>query len=197
MATPFDRLMMTIRPHLPGAMDEAIRVELFGVCHEFFDLSNAWQEEIPFTMKAGKQEVEILPTAGKINRLMGVRTVDSNRPVYGSIMTAENTIRIRWAPPQDEKLIAVCAITVSDPTAKDSLPIAPYSTVQTYTQDLIHGICAKMMIQPSKPYTNLAMAQYHDRAFRGGAARARNENNIGNTYGSQKWTYPQSFNTHK
>ena len=29
MATPFDRLITTIRPHLPGAVDEAIRQELF------------------------------------------------------------------------------------------------------------------------------------------------------------------------
>lgn len=194
MATPFDRLMTTIKPHLPGAVDQAIHLELFGVCHDFFDRSNVWQEEIEFNAKANKQDIEILPTAGRCNRLMGVKTLEG-RPVYGCILSGENTIRLPYAPSSDTDYIAVVALTVSDPTSKESLPIAPYDIVQTYTQDLIHGICANMMIQPSKPYTNPALATAHGIAFRSGAARAKIDNNVGNTYGSTKWAYPQSFRT--
>jgi len=192
MATPFDRLLATAKPHLPGAVDQAIYLELFGVCHEFFDMSNAWRELIEFTVKAGKQTAEILPMAGRINRLMGVVT-DERQPIIGATMPQENVIRVPYPVSIDTVLYADVALTVSDPTSKESLPIVPYNLVQQYTQDLIHGICYKMMVQPSKPYTNPSLAGVHGMSFRSGAARAKNDVNTGSTYGSQRWAYPQDF----
>lgn len=194
MATPFDRLMMTIKPHLPGALESAIYLELFNVCHEFFDRSNVWQEAIEVTQKAGKKYIDILSSAGRINRLMGVTTLDKV-PVRGAILLEPNLLRMPHEASYDTDLIVVVALTVSDPTSKEGLPVVPYDIVQRYTQELIHGICANMMIQPSKPYTNLALAGVHGVSFRSGAARAKIDNNIGNTYASQRWAYPQSFRT--
>lgn len=193
MATPFDRIMMTIRPHLPGAVDAAIRVELFGVCDTFFDLSNAWREEIEINVKANKQYYDLMPTAGRVNRLMGVGNKDG-MVVRGCLISDDGRLRLPYVPVVDGDLIAVVALTVSDPTAKDRLPVVPWGLIQEYQQDIIHGICSSMMFQPSKPYTNPALGAAHGVAFRSGAARAKVNSNIGNTYGSQRWAYPQTFN---
>lgn len=192
MATPFDRLMTTIRPHLPGAMDEAIRQELFMVCLDFFKRSNAWQEPLEFTLLGGQSSADIMPFAGRIQRLMYVTTEDL-RGIRGASMPVIGTVLLPYEANTATKYIATVALTVTDPVTRDAYPIIPYEVVQRWTEEFIDGILSRMMAQPAKPYTNLAMAQFYSSKFRGGAARAKNEVNTGNTYGSQKWAYPQTF----
>lgn len=189
MASPFDRLMMTIKPHLPGAMDEAIRVELFMVCREFFSDTNAWQDEIEFVLPYDATEAYLVPVAGKIVRLLWAHRDGS--PVYGAFMDGTEKIILRRPDNAPEPYTAVVALTVTDPVARDMFPIVPHELVDQYTDPLINGILARMMAQPSKPYTNLQMASYYERKFRGDKGRAKNNANSGHTYRSQRWAFPR------
>jgi hypothetical protein len=192
MATPFDRLMETIRPHLPGAIDDAIRLELFLVCQDFFRRSDTWREDIAVTLRAGEKVADLMPYVGRVERLLYVVNKDGIG-VRGAIMPDFETIQFPFEANQLETYTATVSITVSDPVSRDAFPIVPYEIVQRYTDELIAGILAKMMAQPAKPYTNLSLAQFYNSRYRGGTARARNEKNTGNTMGSQRWAFPQTF----
>jgi hypothetical protein len=192
MPSPFDRLMDTIRPHLPGSIDRAIKQELFILCNDFFKATNVWQEEIDFTMLAGNKTASVNPTTGRINNLLSVKNTD-DITVGGFFMTTPGVVEARYEYTVDTDYTGVFGITVSDPADVDSFPIVPSDTVERYTEELINGILSRMMAQPSKPYSNPGMAQFYLVNYRGGRARARHENNIGNTYGSQRWAFPQSF----
>lgn len=200
MATPFDRLMDTIKPHLPGALDTAIKQELFFVCKDFLNRSDAWREVIPFTLPAGQRTADLIPFAGRINRLMYVS--HEGRGVRGAVLSQPDmsgyysvVMPLEGSYPHDYE--ATVAMVVSDPTTREAYPIMPNELVERYTEELIHGILARMYAQPSKPYSNMALAQVYTVQFRSGAARAKNEANNGRTMGSQAWTYPQSFNRRK
>jgi hypothetical protein len=195
MATPFDRFITTIRPHLPGAIDEGIRQELFAVCLEFLKRSQAWQETIDFILPANSREVEIMPFAGRIDKLMHV--TKDGYPIRGAFMPLIGTVRMPFSPSGPESYQAVVSLIVSDPVTRDAYPIIPYEIVERYFDELISGVCSRMMAQQQKPYTNLNLAQFHLNRFRGGAARAKNEVASGHTNGSQAWTFPQNFATRR
>lgn len=192
MASPFDRLMNTVRPHLPGALDRAIKQELFLVCHDFFTMSNTWREDIEFTILAGETEVEVLPVAGRINNLLYVKDANGN-DVPGLYMTDPGTVQVRLSPSSNTAYTGTFGMTVVDPIDADSFPIVPTDLVEQYTNELTDGIRANMMAQPAKPYTNLNLAQFYMSKYRGGRARARNNKNTGHTFGSQRWAFPQTF----
>ncbi len=195
MATPFDRFITTIRPHLPGAVDEAIRQELFVVAQDFLRRSQAWQEDIEFTLPANSRTVEIMPFAGRIDRLIGV--TKDGYPVHRAYMSPIGTVHMPFSPSAPEEYVAKVALVVSDPVTRDAYPIIPYEIVERYFDGLISGVCSRMMAQMSKPYTNLPLAQFHLSKFRGEASRARNEVATGHTNGSQNWTFPQTFATRR
>lgn len=195
MATPFDRLMDTIRPHLPGAHDNAIRQELFMACNDFFKKSNVWREELDFTLVAGVRIAEVMPFTGRIERLMGV-VDDTGQYISGATMpdVSSGLVVMPFEAGADTPYKAIVALTVSDPVTRDAYPIVPHDIVARYTDELMHGTLARMMAQQSKPYTNIALGQFYLVKFNGGVARAKNAMNTGNTYGSQNWRFPQTFN---
>lgn len=197
MASPFDRLMTTIHPHLPGAMDLAIKQELFSVCQTFFEDSNVWREDIPFSLGVNDDSAEIMPYTGRIKRLLYVNNSDGF-PVKGVTMPDTEAGLIQFPSTANaDDYVATVALTVSDPASRDAFPIVPQPLVSKYWQVLMWGILANMMVQPSKPYTDVNRASFYLNKFNGGKARARNEANSGNTKNSQAWAYPQSFNRRK
>ena len=197
MASPFDRLMDTIRPHLPGVVDPAVKQELFPACHDFFRKSDAWRESIPFTLEAGKSTAEVMPYTGRIERLLYV--LHGDRQVGGVTMpdTHNGVVLFPFAASDTMTYNAVVSLTVSDPVQRDAFPIVPYDLVTKYREELMHGILSRMMAQPSKPYTNLSLGQYYLTKFNGGISRAKNAANTGNTFRSQNWAFPQTFNRRK
>lgn len=200
MASPFDRLMNTVRPYLPGALDDAIKQELFFVCQEFLDRSDAWTEEVEFVVPAGERKTEIAPFAGRVNRLLyvtlddrAVRGVTLGAPEANGYIPIIMPLRDSYTHPY----VATVALTVSDPVNRDAFPIMPNEIVERYTQVLMDGLLSRMYLQPNKPYSNAAMAAVYTTKFRGGAARAKNEAVQGRTRGSQAWSFPQAFNRRK
>lgn len=198
MASPFDRLMDSIRPHLPGAVDQAIIQALFPVCEDFFRMSDVWREEIPFTLQEGVRIAELMPFSGRIERLLWVETADK-LPVQGATMPDASTgiVVMPYEAQTETQYTAVVSLTVTDPVDRNSFPIVPYDIATKHWQVLMHGALSRMMAQPSKPFTNVALAQFYLVKFNGGTARAKNDANVGNTAGSQRWAFPQTFNRRK
>lgn len=194
MASPFDRLIQTVLPHLPGAIEIAVKLELYGTCLEFFRLSTAWREEIPVTLLSGAKIADLMPTAGRIQNLQYVLNADGNS-VRGCFLPTPQTIQFPFEAAADTAYTAVCALTVTDPVTRDTIPIVPYQIVERYLEELEHGLLARMMAQPKKPYTDTAMARFYMQRFRSGASRAYNEMKAGHTEGSQAWGFPQAFRT--
>lgn len=195
MASAFDRIMDTARPHLPGSIDDAIRQELFGVCQEFFGESNTWREHIDTVLKYDENMAEIMPYSGQIKRLLHVLDKDKT-PVQRVILTdpIQGVLRFPFKANGDTDYTAVVAIIPSDPVDRDAFPIVPYDLITMYWREIMHGLLAAMMAQPSKPYTNPTGVALYTSKFKGGIARARNRANAGETKNSQNWRYPQSFN---
>lgn len=194
MAKPFDRLMDTIRPHLPGAIDEAIRQELFSVCEDFFTETNVWTETLKFTLPGDVKEAEVLPYTGRIIRLLSVTKDDI--PVRGVILTdpIQGVLLFPYSYPEAGEYVADFTMTVSDPIQRDAFPVVPVDLVTRFWATLMEGVIAKMMSQPNKPYSNPGLGSYHLTQYRGMRSRARNAQREGNTKNSQAWSFPQSFN---
>src|SRR6478735_2038563 len=198
MATPFDRLMDTIRPHLPGSVDQAIRQELFSACQEFFGESNVWREDCDLVLKLDEDEAEIMPYTGQIKRLLYVKDMDST-PVRGVTMTdtIQGILKFPYKASGDSNYIATVAIIPSDPISRDAFPLVPSDLVTKYWREIMWQVLAQMMVQPNKPYTNPSFAALYQSKAKGGIARARKTTNAGNTQNSQTWMFPQSFNRRK
>lgn len=194
MPSPFDRLMTTIRPHLPGAIDNAIKIELFQTCVEFLKVSEVWQEKLPFTVPYMGDSGDVVPVTGRVERLVTVQDAEDNY-IRGATMPVPGTIQLPhlWSETTPASLFANMAMVVSDPDDTDAFPIMPADIIARHTDVLIDGILSRMMAQPSKPYTNMTLAQYRLLKFKGGTARARNDFRAMNTSGSQRWAFPQTF----
>lgn len=194
MATPFDRLMETIRPHLPGAIDVAIKQELFSVCEDFFEKTNVWKETLDFTLPANTLEVEIMPYTGRLIRLISV--TKDNIPIRGVTLTdpVQGVLLFPNTNPEAGDYVSVVALTVSDPISRDAFPIVPTDIMTRFWRTIMEGTLANMMAQPSKPYSNPSLGAYHLSNYKGQLARARNVTKEGNTLNSQAWSFPQSFN---
>lgn len=197
MATAFKRLMDSAKIRLPGALDDVIRHELFETCLEFFRRSDTWRDNIEFLLPANVRGALLTPMAGRIQRLVSVSagplTLDNRRDVRGATLDG-NTLVMPFAPANNEVYVAHLSMTVSDPVTRDAYPIIPAELVERFHEVLLDGLLMKVMSQPNKPYTNVSLATYHARRFTSGSSRARNEINTGNTVGSQRWAFPQTFN---
>ena len=196
MATPFDRLMDTIRTNIPGAIDIAIKQELFGVCQEFFRESNVWQEVVPFTLVQGSDTADVMPFAGKIERLAYVMNGDKIT-VRNATMPDPytGTILMPFASAGDYE--ATLIINVSDPVSRDVFPIVPQDLMDRHWQTIMWGLLSHMYAQPKKPYSDINLAALYNSKFKGATARARNDQNALYRQGAQAWRFPQTYNNHR
>lgn len=191
MSSPFDRLMNTAKMRLPGAVDDAMRQELFEVFIDFFKDAAVWQERLDIEFAAGSRQAKVLPVAGRILKLMEV--YENDRPVFGYTMPEEGVIHARFPFDRATVLTGVFMMTVTDPVTRDAFPVVPLDLVGRHHALLLDGLLAKMMSHPSKPYTNVQMAAYHQNRFRGSISRARNEQHTGNVAEGQNWRFPRNF----
>ena len=191
MANAFDRLMLSIKPYLPGVLDDALKTELFLVMYEFFKWSDAWQEPVDFTVLGGQNTADIYPFMGRIQKM--IQVLDTDKRNVPATMPVIPTVVLRSPVNTDTDLTCVVSLTVTDPTTRDAFPLVPFELIEKHLDVLIAGMLSHMMAQPSKPYTNTQMAQYHYMKFKGGCARAKNDIKAENTQGAQSWAFPQTF----
>jgi hypothetical protein len=194
MSAQLDRFMNDVRMRLPGALDDAIKWELFSTLDEFCKETNAWREKIilPVTSDVLEYEIEPEENRARIVRLLGVSVgTGLEERAIGYATLPEPELLVFNSQPDNADYNVVVALTVIDPVdANDSLPDFPDWFFIHYKQEITDGVLSKMMSQPAKPYFSREGFLYHGRRFRNGLSRARTSADYQNVYGAQRWTFP-------
>lgn len=202
MATAdLNRLMDNARIRLPGALDNAIKLELFSVLNEFFQSTNIWYEDIPFPVtpvnvsyleNPSAYTYSVMPAeGGVINRLVAVWNSDGF--AQAATMPIPGEVILKNSPNEADTYTARVAKTVTDPVDSGGYPEFPDWILNKYGNDILDGVLARMMGQLAKPYSSAQMAAYHMRSFRAAVGKAKAEALHGNVYRGQSWRFPQAF----
>jgi hypothetical protein len=70
---PIERLMQTLRVHVPGATDDLLKLEVFNAIDEFFRRTSAWRYESEIQLSTETQEYDLsLPVDSELVRMLGV-----------------------------------------------------------------------------------------------------------------------------
>jgi len=195
MSAQLDRFMNDVRMRLPGALDDAIKWELFYALDEFCKETNAWQEKLILSVTPDALEYEIEPeeNRARIVRLLSVTTGTGveERPIYGATLPEPELLVFHHQPDTADYNVLV-ALTVVDPVdAVDTLPDFPDWFFVNYKQEITDGVLSRMMSQPAKPYFSRDGFLLHGRRFRNGMSRVRIAVDHQNVYGGQRWTFPR------
>lgn len=190
MSAIVDRFMANARMRLPGALDDAIKHEVFNVLDEFCKNTNAWQEKIsvPVVPTDLEYELESEDNRAAVIRLLGV---DNNGiPIAATLPQPENLV-LGYPPSVASTYTATVALTVVDPVSENlALPDIPDWFFVLYSGEFLDGLLARMMSQPAKPYTSSTFSLYHGRRFRNGMSRVRVAIEHQNLQGAQRWAFP-------
>jgi hypothetical protein len=189
-------LLQRAQVELTGASAAGIRQVMYEVFDEFFDVSSAWLEDIPFTTTPNTGTYTITPLAtppGRITRLDSV--LDSNSIPQAAMMPDIGTIVLRNTPNTAMTLTAAVIKNVLLPCEPNGFVEVPDVFIQKYFTGLLSGVLGKMMLQPGKSYKNDQGSVYHLKKFEGVKTAARVATIRRNTQGTNSWSYPQTFRT--
>lgn len=71
--TPSDRIMQTLRTHVPGATDPMLELELFNIMDEFFRRTMAWKHSDSVVLDQDTNEYNYgVPAGSQLVRMVGV-----------------------------------------------------------------------------------------------------------------------------
>lgn len=204
-STEITRIIDNARFKLPGALDAALKFELFAVLNEFFQDTNIWTEDIQFQVtpttvsyleNPDEYTYELTVLAdGVINRLMAL--VDSSGVSQSGVMPIPGTIILSRSPSKSDFYTARVAKTVTDPTDSDGYPVCPTWVLNKYGNDVLDGLVGRMMGQIAKPYSSPQVAMVHLRNFKQSINKAKAEAMHANVYRGQSWTFPRSFSARR
>lgn len=186
MASNKTTIIDNVRAKVPGVLDGMITLELGNAINEFLDVTNAWQEDVPFVTVEDQVEYPISATEGDINRFLGV-TRDGS-PASASFAMPD-ILTLPHALTAGHEMVAKFALT---PPSTDALNVPDWMFLK-FRIALIDGTLGRLMSQIAKPYANERMAIYHLRRFRNQTAQARSEVLRQFNYAGQAWSFPKGF----
>lgn len=197
------RLLANLRTHLPGALDQTMKLEIFNAVATFCRDSNVWQESQPFNTKINKQDYEVTANASdayytQLLQLQAYDPADPNGETTTPIdmaawLTSPTTLHLKEKPQIEQRLRATFAVAPRATDRMDEYPAIPDEFWDKYHDVLMEGALAKMMAQTAKPYSNERLAIFHGRRFKAGTSMAKNDFYNGDVRGGQNWHYPQDF----
>jgi hypothetical protein len=187
-----DKIMGESNSILSGASDAQLRVTLFDVLEEFFDLSNSWQETIEFIVIKDLQDYKLEPNEGRIVRLL--ETYDQNRVPQPATMQNFGEVHFLFPYTNTQPMWSVVIKNITDPLDCHP-PHVPDWVLPNYSRTITAGILGYMMIQPGTSYFQPTLGNFNLRRYRDGVMQARVATIKANKVGAQAWTYPQQFRT--
>jgi hypothetical protein len=104
-------------------------------------------------------------------------------------------LRISSNPSANEIWIATLSLNICDPVDSEGFVSPPDWMLEKYLNYLANGVRSALMLQPGKPYSSLPGAQYNGRKFNEGVGLCRTEVRRLFTYGTQRWQFPQGYNS--
>lgn len=204
-----------LRPQLPGAVEPAIKLATRTVINEFYLETGYVYNYPPFNTVIGQHTYRLadtadcvgddckLPNKSAIAYLAAVQYdgVDMMIVASGEADTENAEPNYVWADIDPFSLVLnVSASRVVEVKAKVSIvphraenTILPESLGVQHYQTIIDGVLGHMYKQPSKPYSNASLAQYHLRRFRNGMQKARINTRKGFSTAGLPWGFPKSW----
>lgn len=194
-----DRLMSNVRVSLPGALDAAVKLELFSAFDELCRTADVWIDYIDF-----ETEKDVLTYPGyspdnsgvvvRLHHVINLKNL-SDQPIevcpeVGATLDAENNITLRGMMNPATPLRAYFVLAPHPSHAQDDAPDVPLWMWDRYNTALQDGVMYRLMTQPAKPYSNERMAIYHGRRWQNAIGVARMEASRAFTHGAQNWRFP-------
>lgn len=191
----YARFINELRVELPGASDAGIYQAMFGVFHEFFETTNAWQEDINVAVIADDAIYQLtVAEGGEFKRIIGIVN-ENGSPVGAFKCDLTGLVTFKNAPIAAAVWVARVAKTVGTPVDRDGKPQVPEWTFAQFYQCLVAGVLGRLMMQPKKPYSNPNLARAHWGRFRNLMGDAKTAVAKGNTFDAQAWAFPRGFRT--
>jgi hypothetical protein len=198
-----ERLLANLRNQLPGALDGALRLEIFNTLNTFFTDSNIWQETQSFNTRLGRQIYELQaenPDAyyTKLLLLEAYDPADAEGRVtmpthVRAWLVSPTELRLHHPVTVVQRLRATFAVAPRPTDRMDQYPNIPDSYWDKYHDAFVEGVMARMMSQPAKPYSNERLGIFHGRRFKSATSMAKNDFYNGDIRGGQNWHFPQNF----
>jgi hypothetical protein len=201
---PWSRLYEDIKIQIPGVIDAVQAQATFSLFKDFCDKTNIWQEEVPIHVLPDEVIYPFdLAGIGAPNRLLVVydpaQAFPDKRWVQGNIqMSVPGVITISYPPSTAASWRAIVTKTPTEPTTGDRYPqVDPpdYWIIDKYREALMYGVMARLQGMPGKPYSNDKQAGRNNQYYLSERNKARVDVLHANTYGGQRWVYPQGWAT--
>lgn len=181
-------------PNIPSFVAER---QLLRATRQFAEHTRAWRANITITTTANADTVNLtslLPTSTELVDIISMKNASGAAPVEPRTFSWLDTNRADWRTETD---IAATSFVLSSNNVLRLVPtpsatgtryntrvaVKPLLTATTiddmlvnkYSEELIHGALAYLFLIPQKPWTDGAMAQYHQAMFMNSFAGARAE----------------------
>lgn len=209
--TPVDRLMQTIRVHVPGVPEETIKLILFNTMDTFFRRTLAWRVVSDITLLADTTEYDIdLPANSLVVMAIGAShngiAVPSSSGIDTTLFPREGAFSwsfhrpdmvVLAAAPTGTQLSFPLSVTFGLTVQRDVLEIDPGDwqlddwMYDMFFDDWKNGAFATLYGMPVKPWSNPQLAVMHGKMWRTAMAQRKQQANVGFVYGKPAWTFPR------
>lgn len=179
------------RVALPGATDAGIQRELWGVVNEACREGWIWHEVVPVLIVAGQLQYTLAPAGTEVVFVLNVghETLDLSNTLieFGKLFF---TVTPTAADAAGLPLLASLVLAPAVDAASSLEGLIPEDMWRTFHQLWLHGLLARMMAHPAKPYSNATLAVFHRRSFNRDLVEARLRVRTGGVPGIQTWRFP-------
>jgi hypothetical protein len=186
-----DRLINDLQVQLPGAIENAIRRELYNTLDDFCRESFAWRETIEIPLVAGTITYSVTPAGTEIVRAYSIdhATLDVHDATYefGEITFDAVPSVAHVATPA----YLVAALTPAIGQGADPEALVPGDMWSKWHRAFLAGTLARMMAQSAKPYSNPGIALFHQRVYNQQKAIATHDARSGGIPGAIMWRFPR------
>jgi hypothetical protein len=183
-----DRLFNEIRNVLPGVLDEVITQELWSTLNDLCREAYVWRETVSIPLQIDTMQYTISVPDAVIVQTFSIshETMDVSNVVY-----EYGTVLLSTAPKGNDvaagpmyMVVALAPAMVPSAAVEDWIPVDLWTTLH---QVLVAGTKSRLFGHAVKPYSNMVLAQFHGREYKGLKAVERQRVATGNTIGAQRW----------
>jgi hypothetical protein len=193
MAVSLEAFVPQVIIELPQCPEPVALAEIRNAVIELCDRALVWREDIdPLTLELGEAVYDLdTPPQARVATVMDIATDDNRmlmpvdqewlirfdpswRTRTGRVdwftQPDSETLRVIRVPEDPLTLFITCAFA---PTRNGNL--IPSYVFEQYLEVIKYGAWARLMVQPSKPWTNLQLAMRYGQLFSAGMTTARVE----------------------
>lgn len=185
------QLLNQAEMRLVGVSQAALRAEFYDTMRIWFDETNCWQESIKFNVVKDVLNYPIVPSSGRITRLLGV--VDQNKISQPGIMPTLGIVSFQNPYSDTQTFTARVVLNVDTPFENRGVPQFPSWVIPQWGHYILDGLVSRAMMQPNKSWSNPQSAAMYNKLFYDGVGRVRSDVAKANTIGAQAWWFPQTW----